>query len=235
MTDVREPAYSQPGLAGNPARDIKNNIYIQLPVYTPLMILMRGPALLIVAAGLVVGLCFCAGCILGPSAPEQPVVNNTSVDVGIVPVAGSIPRESFTLEEAASVVTGKLQDQGNGSMQEHPFYYIKGENVDTSGKAERWIFGIMEDNHTSMMMYDQTGVVTIPLQGADLPTQEINISGILSPASIIKIAYPQNQNITGTFGIRISDGEYTLTTPLGSQPRGYMIDATTGVLMTTYD
>jgi len=199
------------------------------------MILMRGPALLIVAAGLIVGLCFCAGCILGPSAPAQPAVNNTSVNVGIVPVAGSIPRESFTIEEAASAVTGKMREQESGGTQEHPVYYIKGDNVDTSGKAERWIFGVREDNRTSMLMYDRTGVVTIPLNGADLPTQEINISGILSPANIIKIAYPQNQNITGTFGLRISEGEYTLTAPSGSQPREYMIDATTGVLMTTHD
>jgi len=189
------------------------------------------------AAGFVVVLCFCVACVSGPSAQDQTVVNNTSVtNVGLVPITGTGLHESYTLEEAADAVTGEYQqNQINGSSQNLPFYYIQGKNMDATGKAERWLFGIREGNSTTMLVYDRTGVARIPLQENGLPTQEIDISSILLPADIIKIAYPQNQNITGNLELAIAGGEYILTGSSGSQPGEYSINATTGVLITTHD
>jgi len=201
------------------------------------MKLMRCPGLSYVAVGLVVTLCFCAACIFSPSVPDQTAVNNTSAaDVGIVPIVGnstSVPA-SYSLEDAVSAVTGNNLNQVNGSPEKLSFYYIQGANVDASGKAERWIFGTREGNYTTMLIYDHMGVARVTWQGG-LPEQEIDTAGILSPADIIRIAYPGNQNITGNLEMEIENGEYTLTAPSGSLPREYIINATTGVLIATHD
>jgi hypothetical protein len=189
------------------------------------------------AVGLVVVLCLCAACIFSPSEPAPTVRNNTSVtDVGIVPITrnSSSLYEPSSLEDAASAVAGNSLNLVNGSPENLPFYYIRGENVDASGKAERWIFGTVEGNLTSMLVYDHTGVTTITLQGG-LPAEEIDMAGILSPASIIRIAFPENQNIPGNLEFEIENGNYTVTAPSGSHPREYTINATTGVLIATHD
>ncbi|WP_292423968.1 hypothetical protein [Methanoregula sp.] len=201
------------------------------------MKLMHCTSLFFLAAGLVVVLCLCAACISGPSEQNQIVVNNTPVtNGGFVQIAGtSSLQKSFTLEDAASAVIGNYQDQVNGSSQNLPFYYIRGENVDTSGHAERWIFGVREGKIASLLVYDHTGVARIAWQEDGLPDQEINIAGILSPADIITIANSGNQTTAGNLTLEISRGEYTVTEPSGSHPREYLINATTGVLITTHD
>ena len=201
------------------------------------MKLMRCPGLSYVAVGLVVILCLCAACISGPSVKNQSVVNNTSaIDVGIVPIVStstSVPA-SYSLEDAVSAVTGDQQNQINGSSEGLSFYYIQGVNVDASGKAERWTFGARDGNSTTMLIYDQTGVTRVSWQGG-LPEQEIDTAGIVSPADIVRIAYPENKNITGNLKIQIKNGKYTVTAPSGSQPMTYIINATTGVLIATND
>ena len=77
-------------------------------------------------------------------------------------------------------------------------------------------------------------VVRLRLSGL-LPDQEINIAGILSPADIMTIAHSGNQTPAGNPELEISRGEYTVTEPLGSHPREYIINATTGALITTHD
>jgi hypothetical protein len=184
---------------------------------------------------LLVTMCLFSGCIFGPAEPDPADLNNTSViNVGIVPIVSNGLHTTFTLEDAASAVRGAYQDPVQGNPKNLSFYYIRGENVDFSGNAERWIFGTREGNSSSMRVYDRTGVATIVWQGW-LPEEEINITGILTPASIIKIAYPKNQSSPGNLEFEIINGEYTLTGPLGSHPLEHRINATTGVLITSHD
>ena len=202
------------------------------------MKLMRCTSLFFMTASLVVLLCLCAACVNGPSVQNQTVVNKTpAADVGIVPIVSnstSVPA-SYSLEDAVSAVTGDQQNQVNGSSSEGlSFYYIQGANVDASGKAQRWTFGARNGNSTTMLIYDQTGVTRVAWQGG-LPEQEIDTAGIMSPADIVRIAYPGNQNITGNLKIQIENGKYTLTAPSGSHPSAYIINATTGVLIETDD
>lgn len=195
---------------------------------------MRCTSLCFMAAGLVVAVCFCAACVSDQPAENQtPVQTTSATNVGIVQVASTIQQESFTLEDAASAVAN--QNQVNGSSQHLPIFYIRGESVDASGQAERWIFGIRQGTDTALLVYDRTGVARIPWQADRLPDQEINIAGILSPADIMTIAHSGNQTPAGNPELEISRGEYTVTEPLGSHPREYIINATTGALITTHD
>jgi len=205
------------------------------------MKLMRCPGLSYVAVGLVIILCLCAACLFSPSEPAPTALNNTSVNVGIMPIPGnsSILNEPFTLGDAESAVTQEYQTQANGTMQNPSFFYIRGENVDTSGKAQRWVFGIREANTTSMLVYDTTGIARIALPEG-LPEQEIIPANVLSPADIIKIAYPatgsgsSGQN-TGVVDMELMNGEYTVTGSSGSHQPAIVINATTGVLIATHD
>jgi hypothetical protein len=214
------------------------------------MRLIHCPPLSFLTSVLVILLCLCAACVFGPFGSGQTTQNNT--DVGIVAITGNYLPKSFTLEEALSAVTGNYPNQVNGSLQNPTvynirgrnhvsgnlqnltIYYVRGDNMDESGRAEQWIFGTHEGNSTSMLIYDYTGITTIAWQGL-LPEQEINTADILSPADIIKTVYPEYQNITGNFEFEMSNGEYRVTGPSGSHPREYRINATTGVLIATYD
>jgi len=200
------------------------------------MKLMRCAILLVVAAVLIVVLCFWGAWIFTPAEQNQKAVNKSSaIHVGFVQIAEtSSPQESFTLEDAVSAVTGD-PDQVNGSSKNLPIYYIRGENVDAAGRAKRWIFGVNEGRNTSLLVYDSTGVARIPWEKEGLPDQKINIAGILSPADIMSIAESGNQTPAGNPELEISGGTYTVTEPAGSHPREYIINATTGALITTHD
>jgi hypothetical protein len=216
----------------------KNNIYIHLTDYSPLMNTMRFPYLACLTASLVVLLLLCAACTSGPSGNASVAGNTTTtVNVGIVPIpaTGTGQQVSYTLEDAASAVAENYNVQGNGSLQTPPFYYIRGENVDASGRAGRWIFGTSEGNGTVMLVYDSNGVERISFNGGGVPGPEIDITGILSPADAIKTAYPAARNTTGSFDIEIMNGEYTITGPAGSPSHEYIINATTGVLRANQD
>jgi hypothetical protein len=198
------------------------------------MKLMRCTILPVMAAGLIVGMCLCAACVFGPSGQTQTAVNKTSVTTaGLVQIPGDKVHESYSLEDAAAGAMSVYQV--NGSQQNLPIYYIRGENVDTSGKADRWVFGVREGKNATMIVYDQTGVAKIAWQDDGLPDQEITIAGIRSPSDIMNIAHSGNQTTTGNPELEISRGEYTVTEPPGSSPRAYVINATTGVVISSND
>jgi len=187
-----------------------------------------------IAACLVVALCLCAGCIFDSSL-NQTTVNKTQVNVGIAPVNGAGPYVIYSFEDAAAAVQREYESQFNTSHKDLRFYYVRGENVDASGLAERWTFGIREGENASMLVYDPSGMVRIPWTGDGLPSGEIATGHILSPAKIIALSYSGNLTADGPFVLEISEGEYTLSAPPGSVPREFIFNATTGELIATHD
>jgi len=197
------------------------------------MKMMRFSGLACLAVSLVILLMFCAACTSGSSEHASPVVNNTTAaDVGIVPIpaTGTGQQDAFTLEEAASAVAEGELARGNGSLPVPVFSYIRGENVNASGLAGRWVFGTSEGNGTVMLVYDENGIERISFDTNVAPGPAIDLTGILSPAEAIKIADPAARNTTASFDLEIMNGEYMVTGPAGSQSREYIVNATTGVL-----
>jgi hypothetical protein len=191
--------------------------------------MMRIPFLSGTAAGLLVLLLFCAACTSGQSN-QTPATENATVATGgfsAVAIANGSQVERFTLEEAESAAL-----QANQS-----FFYLRGEHVDSSGKAERWIFGVHEGNTSSMQVYDKNGVSTVamppglPIQG-DVPV------GGLSLIDALKIADSSSGagavDLTdGMATLQLMNGEYTITGP-SSSSQGITINATTGELSSTH-
>ena len=167
--------------------------------------------------------------------PPVAAVNNTSaVNVGFVQMNANVPESYFTLGEAVDAVNG-IQNEINGSSQNPLVYYVMGQKVNAAGQAQHWILGVRQGSNTTLKTYDSTGVATIPWQWDKLPSQAIDLSGILSPAEIMNLTNSGNQTQPGDAQIEISRGVYTVTMPSGSQPREYLINATTGVVIATHD
>jgi hypothetical protein len=167
--------------------------------------------------------------------PAIVVANSTSpINEGFRQVVTSPPEDRFSLTEADSVVA-ITPGLANTSQQHYPVYYVKGQKVNSSGYAERWILGIREGRNTTLMTYDRTGAGIISGLWDKLPDQEIDLAGIVSPAEVMRIVHSGNQTLTGDAELEISRGTYTVTGPSGSHPREYSINATTGEMIATHD
>jgi len=206
----------------------KNNIYIPSTDYSPLMKMMRFSGLACLAAGLVVLLVLCAACTSGSSGQTPVTPTTTGNTGGFAAVAtGSGQVERFALEDAESAAL-----QANQS-----FFYIRGEHVDSTGKAERWIFGIRQGNTPSMIVYDAHGVSTLSLP-TNLTVQEDIPTGFISPADAIRIASSSpdagSLDLNGGMAVlQLMNGEYTIAGS-DSSSQGVTINATTGELIATH-
>jgi len=168
----------------------------------------------------------------------QAPANTTQVPGGINEVVGNTSSQqiTYTLEDAESAVMQDAQADAGVNAQNLSFFYIRGDQVDSSGKAKHWIVGILQGNNSSMWAFDNTGVssLTVP---PGLPVPETIPSNILSPAEIMKIASssPGAGSLTpnGT-SLELRNGQYTVTESGTGQP-GIVINAITGELITTHD
>ncbi len=193
----------------------------------------RFPGLSCLVAGLVILLCFGAACISGPSG--QSLTNTTPAPGGIIALEGNYSSQqmTYTLEQAESAVIQEYQVQLGGSAQNQSIFYIRGENVDNLGKAQRWIFGIYQGNTSTMLVYDSNGVATLATPPG-LPAPVTIPPNALSPEDIMKIASSSGSlNLNGT-SLVLMNGQYTITGS-GSGQKGIVINAITGELITTHD
>lgn len=193
------------------------------------MKMMRIPFLSGAVAGLLVLLLFCAACTSGQSG-QAPATENTTV------AAGGI--SAVATGDGSQVMRYTFEDAESAALQANQsFFYLRGEYVNKSGNAERWIFGIHEGNTSSMQVYDKNGVSTISLPNG-LQVQENIPAGILSPADVLKIAASSAGAASldlndGMATLQLMNGEYTITGPSASG-QGISINATTGELSTTH-
>lgn len=195
--------------------------------------MMRFPGLSCLVAGLVILLCFGAACISGPSG--QNPTNTTPVPGGITALVGNYSSQqmTYTLEQAESAVLEEYQAQSGGSTQNQSIFYIRGEHVDSSGKAQRWIFGIYQVNTSTMLVYDSNGVATLATPPG-LPAPETIPPNVLSPEAIMKIASSSGSLNLNETSLVLMNGQYTIT-GTGSGQQGIVINAITGELITTHD
>jgi hypothetical protein len=126
-------------------------------------------------------------------------------------------------------------DSGNEATTIETIYTIYGTNIDGSGNATSWIFGVRHSGGTERLAYDRSGWVKIPWN-APLNSEEIDIDRIVSPNNLFRQnsavihsnpspTNPERRDLDLTRGI------YTLTITSGSKERILMFNATTGVLI----
>jgi hypothetical protein len=185
---------------------------------------------------LIVIISICPGCVSGPSVQNQTVPPTTppaGLKVTALTEYNATP-QTYSLDDAmAAIVTDNQIRAGNGAQQNFSLCYIQGTNVELSGKAEHWLFGVCGDNTTSMIVYDSHGISRMNWSHW-MPDKMIDTSSLLSPAKILGIAYPGRQAITIP-QLEVRDGEYILTAPQGETPREFTMNTSTGVLIATHD
>jgi hypothetical protein len=177
-------------------------------------------------------LILCSACVLSPSGNQNPQ-QNTQQNVGLVQISEISPYISFEVARQKLLEYGS--DPSNESTGIKTVYYIHGTNVDGSGNATSWLFGVRHPGGTELLAYDQNGWKQIPWD-ASLLSEEIDVDSIVSPGSlfsqnnaiILSNSAPANPERRDLDLIR---GIYTLTITSGSKDRILTFNATTGKLI----
>jgi hypothetical protein len=163
-------------------------------------------------------LLLCSACIL------QPSVNQTSQENGglvQVPVPTESPYINFDVAQRDLTAT---------------VYYISGIDMDGSGNARSWIFGVRDTNGTEMFAYDRSGWIKIPWN-APPDLKEIPFDSTVTPARLfsqntaVLIGNPP-PTIPERRDLELKQGIYTLTITSSSTTRILTFNATTGELIT---
>jgi len=188
---------------------------------------MRRNTLTIFAILLLSILVLCSGCVLPGN--EKPVVNG---GLSQITVAAETSRIGF---EGAHQ---KLKDYGNNvlneSASEKSIYYILAKDVDESGNATSWVFGIGQGSGAKLLVYDRTGWTVFPWNTHI--QEKITLDRIVSPNTLFAqnkavIVTNPSQTVSERRDLELQQGTYTLTIYSGSTNRILTFNATTGTLI----
>lgn len=175
-----------------------------------------------------IGMMLCSACIL-QSAPDRTSGQNA----GLAQVSEESPYISF--DQARQNLAEYRPDPANGSAVTKTIYYIHGTNLDASGNAVSWIFGVRHAGETELLAYDRNGWIQIPWNAPPL-YQEIDPEKIVSPGSLFsqnRAAILSKSSTTNPErrDLELIQGIYTLTITSGSGDRILMFNATTGMMI----
>ena len=189
---------------------------------------MRKTTATIFVISTLVVLVLCSACVLPGS--EKPVANGGPTQV-TVPVESS--RISF--EVALQNLKDYRTDSPNGSENIKKIYYILAKDVDASGNAVSWAFGVKNTTTPEMFIYNGKGWTVIPWIITTLPSKEISVENIVSPGNLFTknkaIILSSPSSIPERRDLELQEGIYKLTLYSGSTSRMLIFNATTGALI----
>jgi len=110
-------------------------------------------------------LILCSACTLPGS--EKP-----GVDVGLSQITTPEISSYISFEEAM------LRFEANNVAGNLHLYYVSSRDLDNSGNASTWIFGVQQSTGTELLMYDRSGWKTLPWN-AKLPSEEIILDNVI--------------------------------------------------------
>ena len=147
------------------------------------------------------------------------------------------PSEShyISFDTALQNLPAYQPDPANASFFTRPIYYFTGINVNGSGDAKNWIFGVRSTSGTEMLAYDRNGWTTIPWN-APPGSKEIAVDQIVRPEQLFSqnmavIINNPSSTVPGKSDIELKQGNYTLTITSGDMNRILTFNATTGELI----
>ena len=172
----------------------------------------------------------CSACISQPPANQTP---GNNAGLAQITVAADSSRISF--EEARQILREYRSDSLNESADGKTAYYMLSRDVDEAGNAMTWIFGVSGGSGAEFLVYDKTGMTTIPWN-ATLPAEAIVMDSIVSPGSLFSqnkavIAGSSSPAIPERWDLELQRGIYTLTIISGNSSRSLTFNATTGALI----
>jgi hypothetical protein len=196
----------------------------------PLRKIMRSLVSAALLICIMVAFCFSSACTIpffSDSKQNTPVINE-----GIK--AFSPVEESYfmSLDNAFSSLFLHLSGSAEGSARNVSVRYIQGINLDISGKAEHWMFGVSLPSGSSLFLSDKTGWTATPWSSR-LPEKEVRVGTFISPEDL----FVKNKNSilpdpstagSDTRELDLRGGVYSLTITSGGSTRYLTFNATTG-------
>jgi len=158
---------------------------------------------------------------------------DTDADAGLQPLQEATQSSLTTFEEALDQLRQRLQ--GTPSSSNFTLHYIRGTDLDFSGRAAHWVFGVRYDNRSVLMYFDAPGWRSVSWEGA-LPEKEIG-EGSFVPltkfinrnAGILYASDPQREGLIRR--MELMNGKYSVTMErLGAQ-QTFVFDAASGELI----
>ena len=191
----------------------------------------------IITVALLFTLCLFSACTSQPGPANQtsqvPTPNATpKADVGIEPVNITQGQHSVSFNDAKRNLKNSEALSLNQYQNETKVLFIQGGNVDASGNAERWIFGISKGDINELRVYDHSGWTIIPWNYT-ISADQIDPDLIIPPAILFEdnkyqILGSSSPAIPVQRDLELRNGTYTITITSGSTPEILMYNATTG-------
>ena len=209
---------------------MNTNIYICCYLNKPLRKIMHKSIPMIFAILALFVLSLCSACV------TQPPENQTSQqNTGLSQINIQVDNSHISFEEAKAKLVEYRLNNLNEPLTANSVYYLRSRDMDGSGNATGWTFGIYNRNKSEFLVYDRTGWTTIA--NATLPSDEIFLDNIISPGSLFSqnkavilgnpsLAIPERRNI------ELQRGIYKITITSESTTRILTFNATTGALIT---
>jgi hypothetical protein len=186
------------------------------------------PAIFVISTLIV--LVLCSACV---SQPPQDKTSQQNGGLKLITVPEESPYISFDV--AHQNLREYRPDPTNESTAIKTIYTIYGMNIDGSGNATSWIFGVRHSGGTELLAYDRSGWIQIPWNAPSL-SEEIDVDRIVSPARLFSenaavILGNPSSTIPDRKDLELKQGIYTLTITSGNTSRILMFNATTGRLI----
>jgi hypothetical protein len=177
-----------------------------------------------------VALVLCSACVL-------PFGEQKKQEGGLTQV--TVPTESsrISFEDAYQNLKDYRMDSSSVSAENKRIYYILAKDVDESGNAKSWVFGVNYGIGDRLLIYDKSGWTVFPKSNTTLPSAEISIDRIVSPGNLITtnkaiIAKTLSSTIPDREDLELQEGMYKLNVYSGNTGKVLTFNATTGVLIT---
>jgi hypothetical protein len=175
--------------------------------------------------------------LAGTSSDITPQVNAQNIkksDAGLLYLPNASQPRPIAFEDVVDQIPSFLFET-KGVSSNITIHYIRGNNIDTEGRATKWVFGIQYDNQSTLMYYDVSGWQSVPKQGG-FTEQDIKTGTLIPPTDLVR------KNLGILFGstlvqkdqiqlLELSNGIYTVTVNRLENQQIFLFDAKTGALI----
>ena len=177
-----------------------------------------------------VALVLCSACV-------SPFGEQKKQEGGLTQVTVPAASSWISFEQAYQNLKDFRIDSSSVSPEAKRIYYILARDVDDSGNAVSWIFGVNYGTNESLLIYDKSGWTVFPNSNPTLSSEEILIDRIVSPGNLITsnkaiIARTLSSTIPDRKDLELQEGIYKLNAYSGNTGKILTFNATTGVLIT---
>ena len=186
------------------------------------------PIIFVISA--LVALVLCSACVL-PSFGEQK-----KQEGGLTQVTVTVATSRIGFEEAYQNLKDYHIDSSSGLTESKKIYYILAKDVDESGTAMSWVFGVNYGSGDRLLIYEKSGWTVFPRSNSTLPSEEIVVDRIISPGNLFTInkaiiASTSSSTNPERRDLELQEGTYKVNIYYGTTGKVLTFNATTGALI----